>query len=69
METFESDRILAIVVPCFNEHQVLPTTVKELLKILRKLTKEGKINSLSKLLFVNDGSSDETESLIEKYSK
>ncbi len=60
--------VLTIVVPCFNEEEVLPETVKELGNILIKLIKQEKVSSNSKLLFVNDGSKDKTWQLISKYT-
>src|SRR5699024_86352 len=64
----ESD-ILTVVVPCYNEQEVLPETVKELGGILKELIKKNKISSKSKILFVNDGSKDKTWELISKYTK
>lgn len=64
----ESD-ILTVVVPCYNEQEVLPETVKELGGILKELIKKNKISSKSKILFVNDGSKDKTWKLISKYTK
>ena len=61
--------ILTIVVPCYNEQEVLPETVKELGGVLEKLIKDGKVSSQSKILFVNDGSKDKTWKLISKYTK
>lgn len=60
--------LLTIVVPCYNEEEVLPETVKELGNILNNLIDEGKIATDSKILFVNDGSKDKTWQLISKYS-
>ena len=54
-----SDR-LAIVVPCYNEEEVLPISIPELLKVLEDLAGEKKISEDSYLLFVNDGSRDRT---------
>ena len=62
-------KTLAIVVPCYNEEEVLPETVKELGKILNDLIEQQKINANSKLLFVNDGSKDKTWQLIKQYSQ
>jgi Glycosyltransferases involved in cell wall biogenesis len=59
----ESTR-LSIVVPCFNEEEVLEETTKELTVILDQLVKEQKISSDSSLFFVDDGSSDRTWTLI-----
>lgn len=61
--------LLTIVVPCFNEEEVLPETHKELENILINLKKQKLIHSESKVLFVDDGSKDQTWSLIEEYTK
>lgn len=60
------DNILYIVVPCYNEEEVLPESSKELKSILEKLIEEDKVSSKSKILFVNDGSKDKTWQLIEE---
>lgn len=62
------NKILTIVVPCFNEEEVLPETVKELRKILSNLVNINKVDEKSKILFVNDGSVDRTWDLISKYT-
>ena len=59
--------VLYMVIPCYNEEEVLPETVKRLKAKLNDLMKNGKISEKSRILFVNDGSSDKTWSLIEKY--
>ena len=64
----KKDNLLTIVVPCYNEEEVLPETVKELGNILNDLIAEGEIATDSKILFVNDGSKDKTWQLISKYS-
>ena len=61
--------ILYIVIPCYNEEEVLPETVKELGTILNQLIQAQKIAANSKLLFVNDGSRDQTWNLIQKFSQ
>lgn len=61
--------LLTIVVPCFNEEEVLPETHKELENILMNLKKQKLIHLESKILFVDDGSKDQTWSLIEEYTK
>ena len=48
--------ILYIVVPCYNEEDVLNETTKQLKVKLEKLIKEKKICSMSIVLYVNDGS-------------
>jgi glycosyltransferase involved in cell wall biosynthesis len=60
---------LAIVVPCYNEEEVLPTTVDALSGIIEQLIKDDKISSDSYILFVDDGSKDITWQLIDGYSK
>ena len=56
--------ILWIVIPCYNEEQVLPLTAPMFLQKLRQLTEEGKISGNSRILFVNDGSTDSTWEII-----
>ena len=60
---------LYIVVPCYNEEEVLNETTKRLTEKLNTLIKEKKINKDSKIMYVNDGSKDKTWELIEKLSK
>jgi len=57
---------LAIVVPCFNEEEVLKSTNKLLLKTIEKLMQRGKINDSSFILYVDDGSKDNTWDIIKK---
>jgi len=56
--------ILWIVIPCYNEEQVLPLTAPMFLEKLRELTERGQISDNSRILFVNDGSSDRTWEII-----
>ena len=60
---------LYIVIPCYNEEQVLPITSDLFLKKLNELISQGKISDESRILFVNDGSSDGTWKLIKGYSE
>ena len=57
--------ILYIVVPCYNEEEVLPETSRRLKEKLEALIAAGTISEESRVLFVNDGSRDRTWSLIE----
>ena len=57
--------ILYIVVPCYNEEEVLHTTANKLKEKIEKLSSNEKISSLSKIVFVDDGSRDSTWSIIE----
>ena len=58
------NNILYIVVPCYNEEEVLPETSKRLRAKLEGLMKAEKISPDSRILFVNDGSKDRTWELI-----
>lgn len=60
--------VLAIVVPCYNEHEVLPLTAPRFKAELEDLQSKGKIAASSYVLFVNDGSSDNTWDLIKSLS-
>lgn len=57
---------LAIVVPCYNEEEVLKIASKALREVLDNLIQKGKIAKDSFILFVNDGSKDRTWELIEE---
>ena len=56
--------ILYIVVPCYNEEEVLPETARRLREKLEALMAAGKISEKSRVLFVNDGSRDRTWEII-----
>ena len=58
--------ILWMVIPCYNEEQVLPLTAPMFLEKLNQLAGAGKISDKSRILFVNDGSTDGTWDLIRK---
>lgn len=58
--------ILYIIIPCYNEEQVLPITAPMFLKKICDLENMGKISTGSRILFVNDGSRDHTWELIKK---
>jgi len=61
--------VLAIVVPCYNEKEVLPTTAEQLLGTVKRLAQSGVISPESKIVFVDDGSKDNTWELIENLCK
>ena len=61
------NKILYLVVPCYNEEQVLPETVKELTIKLNSMIDSGLVSDKSRMVFVNDGSKDKTWELIEQY--
>ena len=60
---------LFIVIPCYNEQEVLPITAPMFLEKLNSLAAASKISSDSRVLFVNDGSKDNTWSIIQELSK
>ena len=55
---------LYIVVPCYKEQEVLPETSKRLREKMNQLKREGKIGEKSRVMFVNEGSSDNTWQII-----
>ena len=63
------DNILYIVIPCYNEEEVLEETSKRLKVKMNKLVENKIISNKSKVLFVNDGSKDKTWKLIESIEK
>ena len=60
---------LFIVIPCYNEEEVLPITAPMFLKKLLSLVHEGKIADASRIMFVNDGSRDRTWEIISELSR
>lgn len=61
--------VLYIVIPCYNEQEVLPRTAPMFLAKLNQLISEQKIANESRILFVNDGSKDNTWNIICELSK
>lgn len=55
---------LGIVVPCYNEQEVLPETAKRLLDLLDRLRDAGLVSVASAIYFVDDGSQDATWPMI-----
>ncbi len=60
------DTVLWVVIPCYNEEEVLPMTAGLFREELRKLIQAGKISPDSRILYVNDGSKDRTWEIIEE---
>ena len=60
--------VLYIVIPCYNEQEVLPITAPQFLGKLTQLIGEGKISDNSRILFVDDGSKDKTWEIISRLS-
>lgn len=60
---------LYVVIPCYNEEEVLPVTSKLFLEELQDLIQKNKISEESRILFVNDGSRDRTWEIIKQLSR
>lgn len=60
--------VLTIVVPCYNEEDVLPVTAGRLLSILSDLVDSGELDPQSSVYFVDDGSQDRTWHFIKELS-
>jgi glycosyltransferase involved in cell wall biosynthesis len=57
---------IALVIPCFNEEEVLPATAARLGPLLERLVAEGVVQAASTVHFVDDGSTDRTWALVEE---
>ena len=64
MQSVKNPPRLAIVVPCYNEEAVLKETNTRLTSLLKELASQSKIKADSFIVYVNDGSKDQTWSLI-----
>lgn len=60
----KKENVLYIVIPCYNEQEVLPETAKRIKKKIASLIEAKRISELSKIIFVNDGSKDCTWDII-----
>ena len=65
----KNDIKLYIVIPCYNEEEVLQETTKRLKIKLKELIKNKVISKESKVMYVNDGSKDNTWNLIKEINK
>ena len=61
--------ILYIVIPCYNEEEMLPITTEKLSVKIKNLIDKKMISNKSKVMYVNDGSKDKTWDLIKEFSK
>src|SRR4051794_17288322 len=59
---------IAIVIPCYNEEPVLPETCRRIGALMDELVERGKISPASTVYFIDDGSRDNTWSLIEEFA-
>ena len=60
---------LIIVVPCYNEQEVLPITAPMFLAKIKSLAQAGQITQDSRVMFVNDGSRDDTWNIITRLAE
>lgn len=60
---------LIIVIPCYNEQEVLPITAPQFLAKIKELSAAGMITEDSRIMFVDDGSKDRTWEIISKLSE
>ena len=65
----KKEPVLYVVIPCYNEEEVLEETTKQLKKKMEDLVNQNKISSKSKVMYVNDGSKDKTWDMIQKIHK
>ena len=61
--------VLYIVIPCYNEQEVLPVTSGMFLEKINSLIAKGRVAAESRVVFVNDGSKDNTWSIIQELAK
>ena len=61
-----TEPVLYLVVPCYNEEEVLPETSRRLLEKIQTMTADGRISPKSRIMFVNDGSKDKTWEIISR---
>jgi glycosyltransferase involved in cell wall biosynthesis len=59
---------LALVVPCYNEEEVIPETCRRMVALLKELVAAGKVAPASRIYFIDDGSGDKTWQLIESFA-
>ena len=63
------DTILYLVVPCYNEESVLPITSRMFLDNMKRWIHKKYVSDKSRILYVNDGSTDDTWSIIQSLAK
>jgi glycosyltransferase involved in cell wall biosynthesis len=60
---------LSIVIPCYNEEEVLSETVTQMSKLVDEMIEENLVANKSSIWFIDDGSKDKTWQMIEEYSQ
>ena len=66
---FHKEPVLYVVVPCYNEEEVLEETTRQLKAKMEQLIKSKQISGKSKVMYVNDGSKDKTWDIIQEIHK
>ncbi len=61
--------VLYIILPCYNEQEVLPVTLSVLSELLTQMMSDGLVDAASKILCVDDGSKDTTWQIISNWRK
>ena len=61
--------VLYMIIPCYNEEEVLPITSGMFLQKMEELEEKGLVSPDSKILFINDGSKDKTWLLISQFNR
>lgn len=59
--------ILYLIIPCFNENEIIKNSMEIINEKIKSLIKNKAINKESKIVFINDGSKDNTLNLLKKY--
>ena len=65
----ERGNVLYLVVPCYNEEEIIESSIKKLDEKIRRLIASDKISAKSKIVFVNDGSRDKTLEILHREAK
>lgn len=65
----DKSSILYLVIPCYNEQEVLQETCRRLTDKLSEMVGENLISEKSRMVFVNDGSNDDTWNIIQELHK
>ena len=69
IEVTKKQPILYMIIPCFNEQDVLPVTIPLFLEKIQYLIKNDLISQKSRILFVDDGSDDRTWEIIKDFAE
>ncbi len=61
--------VLSLILPCYNEQEVLPETTRRLISLVERLQQDGEVAAGSAIYYVDDGSRDKTWEMIQEFSK